>query len=105
MSELVKFLADQSDKGVEEVIGQFSILEPGQRYQLQCSILDHITEKVYDLGTKAEAFWEYVKGDKESWGPHHEDEQALEGAFPALPEVRRFSSRVLILLIGVQLIP
>lgn len=56
MSELVKFLVDQSEKGVEEVIGQLSILEPGRRYQLQCLVLDHITENAYDLGSKVEKF-------------------------------------------------
>jgi NAD kinase len=56
MFELVKFLADQSDKEVKKVIKQLNILKSKQRYQLQCSILNHITDKMYELKTKAETF-------------------------------------------------
>ncbi len=87
MSELVRFLADQSDKEMKEVIEQLSILESRQRYQLQCSILNHITDKMCELKTKAETFWEYVKEDKESWSSHHEDERALKRAFSTLSKM------------------
>jgi hypothetical protein len=56
MSELVRFLADQSDKEMKEVIKQLNILKSKQRYQLQCSILNHITDKMCELKTKAETF-------------------------------------------------
>jgi hypothetical protein len=82
-----KFLVNQSGKGVEEVIEQLSILNPTRRYQLQCLILDQITQKTYELSSKAEAFWDYVKGDKESWRKHYESIAALNYAFPALSEI------------------
>jgi hypothetical protein len=66
MSELVKFFADQFDKEIKKVIKQLNILKSRQRYQLQCSILNHITNKMYELKTKAETFRKYVKEDKES---------------------------------------
>jgi hypothetical protein len=56
MSELVKFFADQVEKEMKKVIKQLSIFKSRQRYQLQCSILNHITEKMYDLKTKAKIF-------------------------------------------------
>jgi hypothetical protein len=56
MFELVKFLVDQIEKEVKKVIKQLSILKSRQRYQLQCSILTHITEKMYDLRIKARLF-------------------------------------------------
>jgi hypothetical protein len=56
MFELVKFFANQAEKEVKKVIKQLSILKSRQRYQLQCSILNHITKKMYDLEIKAEIF-------------------------------------------------
>jgi hypothetical protein len=56
MSELVRFLADQFDKEMKEVIEQLNILKSKQRYQFQCSILNHITDKMCEFKTKAETF-------------------------------------------------
>jgi hypothetical protein len=56
MSEFVKFLADQFDKEMKEMIKQLNILKSRQRYQLQCSILNHITDKMYELKIKAKTF-------------------------------------------------
>jgi hypothetical protein len=53
MSELVKFLVDQAEKEIKKVIKQLNILKSRQHYQLQCSILNHITKKMYDLKLKA----------------------------------------------------
>jgi hypothetical protein len=41
--------------GVKKVIEQLSILNPARRYQLQCLILNQITQKRYELDNKAEA--------------------------------------------------
>jgi hypothetical protein len=72
---------------MKKVIEQLSILKSKQRYQLQCSILNHITDKMYELKTKAETFWEYVKEDKESWDSHHKDERALKKTFSTLSKM------------------
>jgi hypothetical protein len=56
MSEFMKFLVDQAEKEMKKMIKQINILKSKQRYQLQCSILNHITEKMYDLEIKAETF-------------------------------------------------
>ncbi len=56
MFELVKFLADQSDKEMKKMIKQLNILKSRQRYQLQCSILNHIINKMYELKIKAKTF-------------------------------------------------
>jgi hypothetical protein len=56
MSEFVKLLADQFDKEMKEVIKQVNILKSKQRYQLQCSILNHIINKMYELKIKAKTF-------------------------------------------------
>jgi hypothetical protein len=66
MSELVRFLADQSNKKMKEMIKQLNILKSRQRYQLQCSILNHITDKMYELKIKTKTFSEYVKEDKKN---------------------------------------
>jgi hypothetical protein len=49
--------------------------------------LNHITDKMCELKTKAETFWEYVKKDKESWDSHYEDERALKKAFSRLSKM------------------
>jgi hypothetical protein len=38
------------------MIKQLSVLKSKRRYQLQCSILNHITEKIYKLEIKAKIF-------------------------------------------------
>ncbi len=87
MFELVKFLVDQFKKEVKKVIKQLNILKSKQRYQLQCSILNHITKKMYDLKIKIKIFWKYVKSDKENWDSHHEDEQTLKRTFSTLSKM------------------
>ncbi len=87
MSELVKFLVDQAEKEMKKVIKQLNILKSKQRYQLQCSILNHITKKMYDLKTKAKTFWKYVKSDKENWDSHYENEQTLKKMFSTLSKI------------------
>jgi hypothetical protein len=52
----MKSLIDQNEKELEEMIKQLIVLKSTQRYQLQCLMLDHITEKTYELNTKAKKF-------------------------------------------------
>ncbi len=87
MSELVKFLVDQAEKEIKKVIKQLNILKSRQHYQLQCSILNHITKKMYDLKLKAKTLWKYVKSDKENWNSHHENEQTLKKTFSTLSKM------------------
>ncbi len=87
MFELTKFLVYQFEKEVKKMIKQLSVLKSTRRYQLQCSILNHITEKIYELKTKAKTFWKYVKEDKKSWDFHHEDERALKRTFSTLSKM------------------
>ncbi len=87
MFELMKSLIDQNEKELEEMIKQLIVLKSTQRYQLQCLMLDHITEKTYELNTKAKKFWDYVKTNKESWKSHYENERALKEAFSALLDI------------------
>jgi phosphopantothenate synthetase len=56
MFELVKFFVDQIEKRIKKMIKQLNNLKSRQRYQLQCSILNYITKKMYDLKIKAETF-------------------------------------------------
>jgi hypothetical protein len=52
----MKSFIDQDEKELEEMIKQLIVLKSTQRYQLQCLMLDHITEKTYELSTKAKKF-------------------------------------------------
>jgi hypothetical protein len=72
---------------VKKIINQLSVLESRLRYQLQSSILNHITEKIYELEIKAKTFWKYVKKDKESWNFHHDNERALKRTFSTLSKM------------------
>jgi hypothetical protein len=87
MFELAKFLVDQFEKEVKKMIKQLSVLKSKRRYQLQFSILNHITEKIYELKTKAKTFWKYVKKDRKSWSSHHENERALKKTFSTLSKM------------------
>ncbi len=78
---------------VEEVKGHLRALEPARRYQAQCLILNEITEKTYDLGTKTEVFWEHVKEDKKSWERHYESVDALKKAFLAASKMIKDAKR------------
>jgi lipopolysaccharide biosynthesis glycosyltransferase len=87
MFELIKSLIDQSEQRMQNVIKQLKILKLTQRYQLQCLMLNHITNKMYELNNKAKKFWHYVKEDKESWTSHHDNERALKKAFSVFSDV------------------
>jgi hypothetical protein len=68
-------------------VKQLNILKSRQRYQLQCLILNHITNKMYELKIKAKTFWKYVKENKESWDSHHENERTLKKTFSTLSKM------------------
>jgi hypothetical protein len=56
MFELIKSLIDQFEQRMQNVIKQLKILKSTQRYQLQCLMLNHITNKTYELSNKAKEF-------------------------------------------------
>jgi hypothetical protein len=87
MFELVKFLVNQFDKEMKKVIERLSILKSRQRYQLQCSILNQITNKMYELKTRTQIFWKYVKEDKKDWDSHHKNERTLKKTFSTLSKM------------------
>jgi hypothetical protein len=93
MSELIKTLIDQSEKKIEKIIKQLSAFASKQRYQLQCVVLNHIIEKAFELSTKTEEFWHYVKTNKESWDSHYQNERAFEEAFSTLSDVINFVAK------------
>jgi hypothetical protein len=50
-------------------------------------MLNHITEKTYELSTKAKKFWDYVKTNKENWKSHYKNERVLKKTFSVLLDV------------------